>query len=690
MPGGDVRGIKMAQMAITLAFETLKAQRELAGQSIVLDEFVLANIPSQDPSLPIDRAEGMPATKHIVYTRAVTQSGFVNPNAVIYSLIMDTTIGNFDFNWIGLRNKASGVIAAISHIPVISKTMSVPGVKNGNSVTRSLIMSFLGAQSATGITVNAATWQIDFTARLSGMDEVERLANIDHYGRAAFLNSGYQVIKSGSSYKTKAGVGYVGGLRCHAPADLVISGVAKSMGIYLDASWQGGLTSQWQAAVSIKASAQELTDYVDSTGFAHYVTKLADINSAGAVIDQRLLGGTPAVERKDNAATNSDIDNGSSAEKHIKLTQFWRGISNKITAAFNNRSVNTTGALIGGGSLAINRTLSIKDATTEQKGAVQLEDSVVSTSTSMAAAPNSVRIAHERAIAAENNANTHTDNRVSQLLGGAPAAALDTIKELGDALQENDSEIAAINATISTKAAKTELAAHVGNNANPHGVTKAHVGLQNVNNWPATSATNDTSTSKYAVAAGVKAAMDKAIAALNRANASVNQSVIDALFPVGHLLITVNAANPTTYGYPGVWVMQGADMTLLTTTTANAVNKVSGDNTPTVPVALHDHSVGTLKQAAHTHAYSRVKEIDSTNTLGSVNPRPVPESGYSGYAATGGSSGSAYSLRVVNGRVNTSSVTPAIVGKTANAGTSGVTLDVRGKHLTVYMWLRTA
>lgn len=671
----------MAQMVITLAFETLKAQLESVGETIELDEFVLANVPDQDPNTPIDRAEILPPTSQTVFIGAVTQSGFVNPNAVIYSLIMDTSVGDFSFNWIGLRNKAQGTLAVISHIPTINKIKSVPGVKNGNSVTRSMMMSYVGAKKATGITVDAATWQIDFTARLTGIDSAERLSNLDHYGDAAFLEDGYQVFKSASSYKTKLGRGYVAGLRCEATVETVISNAANGMGIYLDASWQGGLTSQWQTVVSIKASTQVLTDYVDNTGLQHYVTKLADIDSDGNVIDCRVLGGTAALERKDNAATNSDIDSSSVADKHIKLTQFWRGISNKIMAAFNARSMNTTGALQGGGTLGANRTLSIKDATIDQKGAVQLVDSVVSTSTSMAATPNSVRVAHVRAVEAENNANIHTDNRVSQLLGGAPAEALDTITELGDALQDNDSEIAAINATISTKAAKTELAAHVGDKGNPHGVTKMDVGLEHVNNWPATSATNDASTTKYAVAAGVKAAMDKAIAALDVANASVNLSVIEALFPAGHLLITVNLANPKTYGYPGTWVMQGADMTLLSTTIASAVNKVSGDNTPLVPLPKHKHGAtfagNTLP--AHNHVQgAAIRDYPNAHQFGQVGGANRIE---------GTSGGAYYSNHPYTNAVSAGRPSGSV--SIADTGATNARLDVRGKHLTVYMWLRT-
>ena len=50
--------------------------------------------------------------------------------------------------------------------------------------------------------------------------------------------------------------------------------------------------------------------------------------------------------------------------------------------------------------------------------------------------------------------------------------------------------------------------------------SKSDVGLSNVQNWSATSATNDSSTSKYATAAGVKAAYDKANSAYTMASNS--------------------------------------------------------------------------------------------------------------------------------------------------------------------------
>lgn len=56
-----------------------------------------------------------------------------------------------------------------------------------------------------------------------------------------------------------------------------------------------------------------------------------------------------------------------------------------------SRTISTTAPLAGGGDLSANRTLTIADASTSVKGAVQLTDSTSSTSTTTAATPNSVK-----------------------------------------------------------------------------------------------------------------------------------------------------------------------------------------------------------------------------------------------------------------------------------------------------------
>lgn len=69
-------------------------------------------------------------------------------------------------------------------------------------------------------------------------------------------------------------------------------------------------------------------------------------------------------------------------------------------AAPQTRTISTTSPLTGGGNLSADRTFAINDASTSAKGAVQLTDSVSSTSTTTAATPAAVKLAYDLAASA--------------------------------------------------------------------------------------------------------------------------------------------------------------------------------------------------------------------------------------------------------------------------------------------------
>ncbi|HCG9217609.1 phage tail protein [Vibrio parahaemolyticus] len=314
----------MSQTIITKAFESYKAQQEALLQFVELNEFVLANVPNLDPSQPIDREAGVPEA-HIVHVCDVHQSGYINPNAVVYSITLDTTVGDFAFNWIGLRNKQSGVLCAVTHLLPISKYQSVVGVQNGNAITRSILMSYVGAQQTTGITVDASTWQIDFTARLHGIDEAERLSNRDHYGVASFFADGFEVYRHSGQVYCRQGLCYIEGVRSERLDNTLLTIKPSTVQyVYVDTSWQGHITGRWQSVVELIVSDDERAHYVDTSGFLHYLSKVATIEADGTIIDERQV--LMEFEPKLNAATNAEIDSRSSALKHIKLPQFWHAL----------------------------------------------------------------------------------------------------------------------------------------------------------------------------------------------------------------------------------------------------------------------------------------------------------------------------------------------------------------------------
>lgn len=299
----------MSQTVITAAFEEWKAQEAAGGNRVVLDGFVLANVPGLDPDVPVSNTETLPPDDQIVYRQDVGKCGVVNNNAVVYSITMGSNIGTFDFNWIGLVNKASGVLAMIVHTPMQRKLKTQDG-QQGNAVNRSFLMEYDGAATETEINTPAQTWQIDFTARLSGMDEEWRLANVDIYGSGAFFGDGFLVKKDGSKYKVQPGNGYIGGVRATLNASEEITAASLPAKVFADVSWQGALTGRWQAVTVVQASTAELADYIDGDGFAHYVFAVASIDIAGVVTDLRPIGSLPA-QTADSAvkSVNKEIPN---------------------------------------------------------------------------------------------------------------------------------------------------------------------------------------------------------------------------------------------------------------------------------------------------------------------------------------------------------------------------------------------
>ncbi|EHB2174163.1 phage tail protein [Salmonella enterica subsp. enterica serovar Muenster] len=337
----------MSQTTITLAFEQWKAQQGTTGEPVLLDEFVFANVPALDPDQPVDRNETLPPAEQIVHRQAVSRKGVVNDNAVVHSVVLGADVGDFSFNWIGLINKASGTLAMIVHAPLQQKLKTAEG-QQGNVLTRSFLMEYNGAQAETGINTPAETWQIDFTARMAGMDERQRLENIDIFGAAAFFGDGYLVGKSGNQFYVTKGTGYVVGLRTTLAENLNITVTTRPVKVWLDVCWTGTLTSVWGVQSRITV-ADNLADYVQN-GVQHYVFAVAGIDENGNITDLRPKG------------TLNEQQASDALRKHEQSRNH-------------------------------------PDATTSAKGFTQLSSATDSTSEEQAATPKAVKIAMDNAAA---------------------------------------------------------------------------------------------------------------------------------------------------------------------------------------------------------------------------------------------------------------------------------------------------
>ncbi|MEZ9349562.1 phage tail protein [Vibrio splendidus] len=155
---------------ITIAGEQLIARKQQAKQPLVIREFVLAHVPNLDPLIPPRRDQSLPTSRQIVFRSAPTRSACVNGNEVVYSLILDNTEGNFQFNWLGLVSE-EGVLISANHMVVQSKRKNNERTsEEGNNLTRNFLLKFSGAQAITQITVTPETWQFNYEAKLDDMD----------------------------------------------------------------------------------------------------------------------------------------------------------------------------------------------------------------------------------------------------------------------------------------------------------------------------------------------------------------------------------------------------------------------------------------------------------------------------------------------------------------------------------------
>ncbi|VVO66030.1 hypothetical protein PS903_01029 [Pseudomonas fluorescens] len=269
---------------ITIAGENLIARKHGEQQALQVTRFVFALIPGLDPESTVDRTSGLPPAAQIVYTAAVLRAGYVTPNQVVYSVMLGSDVGDWDFNWVGLET-AENVLLAAAYVPVQQKRKNKPPLQIGNNLTRNFMVAFSGAQAMTGVTIDASTWQHDFTVRLGGIDERERLSNRDIYGRARFFSSGLQLVKTGSSYQLKPGVAYVEGIRVALLNPTVINVASVPSKAWLEVALQrqgSDVVATWQVVFG-----SNLVDKTDSAGARHYLVAIADLPNSNTVTDLR-------------------------------------------------------------------------------------------------------------------------------------------------------------------------------------------------------------------------------------------------------------------------------------------------------------------------------------------------------------------------------------------------------------------
>ena len=269
----------MSKTAIVKSGERLFIKQLSKSQPIKLDRVIFANVPGINSNTDVDANEQMPDASQIVHSAPVTQSGLLNDRTVVYSVILDTNVGDFSFNYMGLVNAETNTLCMVMHTD-LTKKIKTAGQRQGNTITESIWLEMDNASESTGITVNAETWQIDYSKRLAGEDERIRLTNYDLYNRVA-INTGLDITQQNNQLVISPGIVYIVGLRVEL-LEVININVENNQSLYVDAWLAGTITGEWAVKFNLIAGAN-LHDYHDGN-FQHYVERIASIDNNGNLI----------------------------------------------------------------------------------------------------------------------------------------------------------------------------------------------------------------------------------------------------------------------------------------------------------------------------------------------------------------------------------------------------------------------
>lgn len=346
----------MSKTSIVKSGERFFIKQLSKNEPIKLDRVIFANVNGINGDTEINVNSLMPDASKIVHTAPVTQSGLLNDNTVVYSVILDTSVGDFSFNYIGLVNSETNTLCMVMHTDLTRK-IKTAGQRQGNTITESIWLEIDNASESTGITVNAETWQIDYSKRLAGEDERIRLTNYDLYNRLT-IHHGLTITKNNNKLTVSEGLVYVAGLRVEHTEQTAIK-VENNQSLYIDAWMTGTTTGEWSVNYNLIAGVN-LKDY-EKNGFKHYVERIASIDAAGNLKIVKSSAFVTTLDLATNKSAgivklSSEINSKSESEAATPLAV--KKVNDQIETKFSK-----TGGEIKG-NVAISGDVEIKNAST--------------------------------------------------------------------------------------------------------------------------------------------------------------------------------------------------------------------------------------------------------------------------------------------------------------------------------------
>lgn len=432
--------------------EVAAGAKSLNG-GMLADQILFANVPGLDPDATPLKTEGMPA--QVEYPADITRAGSLSDDSVIFNTLLNSDVGNFQFNWLGLYNSTHNVLIAVGYEPLQDK-YKTSGGGTGNVLSKGFALNIKGLAAVAGVDIPAQSWQVDFTQRQKDNELNTRDALRKAYGPGTFLNDAGLVIHNGTGFVISGGTLVIDGLQFDLPETTLDPGATFPVNVFAEVYQQVTATGV-ENRIAFKTSMGELAGFNDPQGEYHHLLKIATINSAADITDQRPVvvdvlaisdialqarqQSTAAVETANTAESTANTANNTANTANNK--------SDQAVNTANSAQLAATQAASDAGDAASAATQATNAASTAQAAAAQAAGDA---STAQAAATQAASDA-STAQAAASSAATDAGNAVN--------AANDANNTAGNALQVANEAKSATDQSLK----KSENLAGLGNKA---------------------------------------------------------------------------------------------------------------------------------------------------------------------------------------------------------------------------------
>ena len=171
---------------ITDAGRALIAAKLAAAETVDITRVKFGDPTHADPNNPPVPLGSETDVDSIVHTvNGGITAGVVNQDQVAYTAFLDASVGDFDITQVGFFHVdgPSETLIMLANVPPVRKTANV-----SNNYKHTEILSIQQAAEATGVVIDAATWQLDHTARFRTVENEIKFDVARLLGRFAALS----------------------------------------------------------------------------------------------------------------------------------------------------------------------------------------------------------------------------------------------------------------------------------------------------------------------------------------------------------------------------------------------------------------------------------------------------------------------------------------------------------------------